>query len=479
MKTKNVILQSDSYKMGHWMQNPDGTQFVQSYGESRGSISGYEKIVFFGLQYAMKEYWSRKITRADVLKAKVIIDAHLGAGIFNYKGWMRIVNKHKGMLPIRVRAVKEGSVLPTRTALYTVENTDAEFPWLPSFLETTTLRATWYGTTVATNSYRIKEEIGNWLDQTADTRDSLPFMLHDFGYRGVSSEESAGIGGLAHMINFMGTDTVAALIVAMDYYHATGVVGFSVIASEHSTMCANANIALRDDSMSAEKMVEILERRVKETGTFQIVSAVGDTFDIYRFARDIVGNKLKERIVNSGGRFVVRPDSGDPVTVPIDVVTILMQQFGYTVNSKGYKVLPPYIRVLQGDGITFDSIHDILYFAAERGLSAENFVFGQGGALLQNVTRDDYKFAQKACAICVNGEWRDIFKDPVTDSGKTSKKGRLTTVQTYDGMIVSKRIEDLLPTDMDLMEDVFVNGVLLRDQSFEEIRELASKGMVV
>lgn len=474
MKKCNLVLLSDSYKYGHWMQNPEGTEYVHSHGGSRGSVNGFDRVVFFGLQQAVKKYLTMQITMNDVNAAQVLIDAHLGPGIFNRQGWVRLVEKCNGYLPIRIRAVKEGSVVPTKTALYTVENTDPEFPWVPSFFETLILKATWYGTTVATNSYRIKKNIQSWLEQTADTQDSLSFALHDFGYRGVSSEESAGIAGAAHLINFMGTDTVAGLVAAIDYYNATGVVGFSVIASEHSTMCANANADLRDDTAAIEKMVSILEKRVKETGQFQIVSAVGDTYDIMRFAT-LVGTQFKDRIQNSGGRFVVRPDSGDPVTVPIDVVTKLMQLVGYTVNSKGYKVLPSYIRVLQGDGINAESVHDILFFASQRGISAENFVFGMGGGLLQDVTRDEYKFAQKASAICVNGEWRDVYKDPITDAGKRSLKGRVTTVKTAEGDIVTKRITEVLSSDTDLMDVVFENGILVRDQSFEEIRLLAAK----
>jgi len=476
MKTKNLIMMSDSYKVGHWMQNPEGTEYVHSHGGSRGSVSGFEWVVYFGMQIALKNYLVKQITMKDVDYAQSLIDAHLGPGIFNRTGWERLVNKCNGFLPIRIRAVKEGMVVPTKTVLYTIENTDPEFPWIPSYFETLALKAAWYGSTVATNSFRIKLEIKNWLEKTADNLDSLAFALHDFGYRGVSSEESAQIGDVAHLVNFFGTDTMGGLVAAIDYYNATGVIGFSVIASEHSTMCANSIAEERDDTPAIEKMVSILEQRCKDTKSFQIVSCVADTYDTMRFVQK-VGTQYKDRIVNAGGRFVVRPDSGDPVTVPIDCVTKLMKLFGYTINSKGYKVLPPYIRVLQGDGINFDTIHDILYFAAERGISAENFVFGMGGALLQGVTRDDYKFAQKASAICVNGVWRDVFKDPITDSGKTSRKGRLTTVQTYEGDIVSKRIEDVLPTDTDLMDVVFENGALLRDQTIDEIRELTNKAM--
>lgn len=471
MKTP-LILNADSYKVSHWMQLPKGTEYGHSYIESRGGFS--DNVMFFGLQKVIKDNLTTPITMNDVVKAKAVIDKHLGEGIFNEKGWVRLLEKHNGYLPLRIRAIREGSIVPTKTALVTVENTDPEFAWAQSYLETLILRSIWYGTTVATISMDCKNTIKKYLDKYSDDPSAIDFMLHDFGYRGVSSDESAQIGGLAHLLNFKGSDTMAAMIAAMEYYKSDGDICYSVIASEHSTMCSNADAENRNDFLSAEKLVSILEKRCKETGTFQIVSAVADTYDVYRFTKQFIGTDLKERIANSGGRFVVRPDSGDATVVPVDLVESLMECFGYTINSKNMKVLPPCIRVLQGDGITKDTIGIILENAAKRGISPCNFVFGMGGALLQHCDRDWLKFAMKCSAICVDGQWRDVFKDPITDSGKTSKKGRLTTVRTIGDEIKTVRISEVKNTDVDLMWVVYENGVVFNQEDFNTIRNRAN-----
>lgn len=470
---KNVILNSDSYKVSHFAQYPQGTTDVFSYIESRGGFKDYT--VFFGLQGFIKQNLLTPITHEDIDKAQQLIDAHLGPGIFNREGWEYIVNEHNGYMPVRIRALPEGMKVPTKTALVTVENTDPNCYWVTSYLETAMLRSVWYPSTVATISNSIKQTILSYLEETSteESFGGIGFMLHDFGARGASSEQTAGIGGLAHLINFLGTDNMSALVTAVELYGADSAVGLSVIAAEHSTACVNANAAERDDYAYAEKMVQILEQRVQETGQFQIVSAVADTYDVYRFTRDYIGESLRDRIMNSGGRFVVRPDSGDPTTVPIDIVEILCDKFGYEVANGQYKVLPGCIRVLQGDGIDEDMIKQILENAKKRGIAAENFVFGCGGSLLQAPNRDWAKFAMKASYAIIDDVEKDVYKDPVTDSGKVSKKGRISTYQTADGNIVTKRTEDALPSDQDLLETVFVDGKLVRDQSFDAVRENA------
>ncbi len=465
-----LLLATDSYKISQWMQYPAGCTNVFSYIESRGGE--YAESMFFGIQIFIKKYLMQPITKEDVEYAKTMMDAHLGPDIFNYDGWMSIVNNCGGKLPVTIRAVKEGSVIPVKNALVTVENTIEGYGWLTSYLETSLLREIWYATTIATYSYECKKVIYNYLASTSDDPDAnITFALHEFGYRGVSSDESAQTGGLAHLINFRGTDTMAALIAACEYYNATGPVGFSVIASEHSTMCANADAETKNDYRSAERMVEILEERQKKYGGFNIVSAVADTYDVYRFTNEFIGKNLKDRIINSGGRFVVRPDSGNPEVVPVDLVEGLMESFGFTINSKGFKVLPACIRVLQGDGINLQSIERICRNAKLKGISTENFVFGCGGKLLQAHDRDEMKFAMKASAINLNGVWKDVYKDPITDSGKVSKKGRITTVRDLNtGKITTKRIAELVPSDEDLLHTYFENGELLIDLSFESVR---------
>jgi nicotinamide phosphoribosyltransferase len=325
------------------------------------------------------------------------------------------------------------------------------------------LRAIWYPTTVATNSYENKKLILEYLERTGDPT-SIDFKLHDFGARGVSSLESAGIGGAAHLVNFMGTDTVEALLFARRYYGAD-VAGYSVPAMEHSTVT----------SWGRENEVASYRNMVKQNGKpGGIVSAVSDSYDIFK-ACELWGTELKQDILDSGATLVVRPDSGDPAVVVKQCLQILEKYFGSTKNSKGFKVLNN-VRVLQGDGINHASIRSILYSITLAGYSADNVVFGQGGALLQIVNRDDQKFAMKCSAALVDGKWVDVFKDPITDKGKRSKKGRLVLIKAENNF-KTFTTEDTAYNDVkdqDVLETVFVNGVLTRDMTFDEVRANAA-----
>ena len=226
----NIILNSDSYKYSQFNQYPANTTGIYSYIESRGGK--YDETVFFGLQAFIKEYLTAPITQDMIDEAELIITAH--GEPFNRAGWEYILNEHNGYLPVRIRAVPEGTIVPVKNVLATIENTDPACYWLTSFLETALLRAIWYPTTVATNSREIKKLILDALEKTGDPT-TIDFKLHDFGARGVSSLESAGIGGAAHLVNFMGTDTVEALLFARRYYNAD-MAGFSIPAMEHSTV---------------------------------------------------------------------------------------------------------------------------------------------------------------------------------------------------------------------------------------------------
>jgi nicotinamide phosphoribosyltransferase len=471
----NLILKTDSYKTDHWEMLPDGAQYLYSYIESRGSDQhevrgidvGYTQNVFYGLQAILKRHFSGRLTMKDVDEAQMIIDGHMGPGVFNRAGWERIVTEFDGKLPLRIRAVKEGTVLPTRNVLVTVENTHPDFAWLVSYFEPLFLQV-WYPTTVASLSYSIRQVIETYFDLTVDEEDAGAklFKLHDFGFRGVSSNESARIGGSAHLVaGWMGTDTIQGMLELNQFYKAPLVSGYSVRASEHSVVCANSNAEKRDDYAAIEKMVSILEQNKG------IVACVADTYSVRRFAQ-WVSSDFKDRIINSGGTFVVRPDSGDPRKIPVEIIEILMEGFGYTVNKKGFKVLPSCIRVLQGDGINESTIRDILGELYRRGIAADNIVFGMGGALLQHCDRDWFKFAMKGSALCVDGEWRDLFKDPDTDSVKRSKKGRVVTFKDSEGNYFSDR-EELVDTNHNIesqMVTVWENGELLVDLEFDEIR---------
>lgn len=451
----NIILNADSYKYSQFNQYPSGTEYVYSYIESRGGK--YDETVFFGLQAFIKEYLTQPITMEMIDEAEAIITAH--GEPFNREGWEYILEAHEGFLPVEIKAVPEGTVVPVHNILASIENTDPKCYWLTSFLETALLRAVWYPTTVATNSREIKKIILDALERTGDPS-TIDFKLHDFGARGVSSQESAGLGGLAHLVNFQGTDTVAALLYGRRYY-GIDMAGFSVPAMEHSTVT----------SWGRENEVLSYRNMVKKNGKpGGIVSAVSDSYDIFEACK-LWGTELKQDILDSGATLVVRPDSGHPAAVVLRCLQILEQYFGYTVNSKGFKVLNN-VRVLQGDGVNVESIGDILDTIIAKGFSADNVVFGQGGALLQIVNRDDQKFAMKCSAARVNGKWVDVYKDPITDPGKQSKKGRLALVTNGEDWNTI-RVGELPDNAQDELQVVFIDGISAKQQTFDQIRERA------
>ncbi|CAJ0937280.1 unnamed protein product, partial [Mesorhabditis belari] len=334
---ENVLSLADSYKITHHSQYPEGTSYVYSYFECRGGK--FPEVCFFGLQYIIKRWLDGEVvTRKMVLEAKDFYKDHFGSDYFNEEGWLYIVEKHDGRLPLRIRAVPEGSVVPVKNVLFTVENTDPKVPWLTNWFETLLVQA-WYPITVCTNSRAQKELIAKYLIETANDISGLPFKLHDFGYRGSTSVESAGIGGAAHLVNFQGTDTISGLRMLKKYYSCP-MAGFSVPAAEHST------ITTWQKSGEAEAYRHMLEQF--PTG---LVSVVSDSYDIYHAVSHIWGEELKDIVVTRGnnGCLVIRPDSGEPVKVVLEVLNLLSEKFPITVNKKGFKMLPPYLRIIQGD----------------------------------------------------------------------------------------------------------------------------------
>jgi len=456
---RNIILNVDSYKASHYLQYPPNTTKVSSYIEARGGQ--FKDAVFFGLQMFIKEYLTKPITSTDVDEAKVILEAH---GVpFNETGWRYIVDKYEGYLPIEIEAIPEGCVLPVRNALVQVINTDPNCAWLTSYVETALLRAVWYPTTVATVSWNCRQVIQRYLKATADNSDGVGFKLHDFGARGATTEEAAAVGGAAHLVNFSGTDTLSGILAARRYYGAE-MAGFSIPAAEHSTIT----------SWGRDNEVEAYANMLDQFGgPGKVVAVVSDSYDLWNAIDNHWGEELKAKVKANGGTLVVRPDSGDPVTIVTETVERLMQKFGCSVNAKGYRVLPECIRVIQGDGISQQTIEAILEAMKQRKQSADNIAFGMGGELLQKVNRDTMKFAMKASAAKVNGLWRDVYKDPVTDQGKRSKKGRLAVVRGNNGVVKTIRLENLGQRE-NLLVPVFRNGRILEDYEFKEIQQRAA-----
>ena len=458
-----LVLNTDSYKTSHWLQYPPGTTTVFSYIEARGGSLPYT--VFFGLQALLKEYFTKPVTADDVALAGEVCAAH---GVpFNRDGWLHIVTAHGGRLPLRIRAVPEGTVVPVNHALVTLENTDPACWWLTSYVETALLRI-WYPTTVATHSHATRRLIADGLARTGSP-EGLPFKLHDFGARGVSSLESATLGGMAHLVNFMGTDTMAALLGARAYY-GEPMAGFSIPAAEHSSITAWG----RDGELDAYRN---MLRQFGRPGA--LLAVVSDSYDLDAAVTRLWGGALREEVIASGATVVIRPDSGDPTSVVLRTVQSLDAAFGSDVNAKGYKVLR-HVRVIQGDGITRESIASILAALAGAGYSADNIAFGQGGALLQQVNRDTLGFAMKASAAEVGGEWRDVFKAPVTDPTKRSKAGRLTLMRRGDAF-ATVRVDSpgyqqaLVDGATEVLRTVYQDGRLLADDSFAAIRARAAE----
>ncbi|MBK7709236.1 MAG: nicotinate phosphoribosyltransferase [Acidobacteria bacterium] len=460
----NRIIDTDSYKASHWLQYPPQTELVHSYLESRGSDRDWHETVFFGLQYILKRYFLERFTQEMVEEARDVITAH--GEPFNYQGWTSLIKKHGGRMPLRVRAVPEGSVVPLRNALMTVENTDPEFFWLTSWFETQLMRI-WYPCTVATQSFHIKRDVRRFLDETADDADSeIGFKVHDFGARGVSSQETAAIGGAAHLVNFFGTDTMAALLIHREFYNSP-MAGFSIPAAEHSTITSWG----RENEVEAYRN---MLRNFAKPGS--LLAVVSDSWNIYEAVEKIWGEQLRQEVVDSGATVVIRPDSGEPVEVVSRVAHLLGEKFGSDVNSKGYKVLRN-VRIIQGDGVNQQSIHAILERLKSEGFSASNIAFGIGGALLQKIDRDTLKFAYKCSAIVSRGRLIEVYKQPITDAGKNSKRGRLDLIRTDNGFETVKldSIEQIASATS-VMRTVFENGELLIDDDLEAIRGRTTMG---
>lgn len=460
----NIILMTDSYKVSHWLQYPPKTETVYSYFESRGGK--WQDVVFFGLQYYLKKYLTgRGITGNNLDEAEELFAAHFGnPKLFNREGWEYILSAHAGRLPISIKAVPEGSVVPGHNVLMTIENTDPKCYWLTNYLETLLVQV-WYGCTVATQSREMKLLLLKYLNRTGDPS-LIPFKLHDFGYRGVSSVETAGVGGAAHLVNFMGTDTFEGVMVANKYY-GEPMAGYSIPAAEHST------ITSWGQEHEVDAMANMLQAYPEG-----LVAVVSDSFNIFEACSKLWGGALKDKVLNRNGTVVIRPDSGDPVEVLVkgtpNVMDTLGEAFGFTVNAKGYKVLNDKVRVIQGDGIDFEMLDSILYAFQQAGWSTDNIAFGSGGGLLQKLNRDTLKFAFKCAAITRDGVEYPVFKNPVTDKGKRSKSGRLALERVYGSHGSTYRtVPTSQPGVTDELVEVFRNGKLLVDQSFAQIRDRA------
>jgi len=414
----NFILLTDSYKLTHHSMYPVDVTKVHSYLEARPG-EGYQAVQWFGLQAILKKYFEGPVVESWMIdEAEALCQQHFSRPLFNRKGWERIVKVHGGRLPLRINSAREGAIFPRGTVLMSIENTDPSLPWLTNAVESLLLHV-WYPTTVATVGHDMKAFF------KAHVPDGLhDFMLHDFGFRGVSSVESAEMGGMAHLVNFKGTDTLPAMQAAQRYYGASlEGLAFSVAASEHSIM-----------TQEGQAGEEGLIRRLIAEHPGQILSLVADSYNYYDFVKKVVKNA--DLAKQFGTTVVIRPDSPTPAhPEPSALVAWTLE------NSSN--------NVLWGDGIGPEGIKDIVL--AQPPEQRKRLIFGMGGGLLQKVNRDTLRFAIKCSAVERDGQWQNVQKNPL-DQTKKSKAGR---VWPDAGCVV------------------FENGVICQQETFEKIRHRA------
>jgi len=472
---------TDGYKPSHWLFYEPGITEMYDYMTSRGGDFG--DLTMFGPQaLCMKYLCGSVITPRQVNQARKFYKAYFGMdGIFNYEGWMDIATRLEGRLPLEVWSLPEGlGNIPVQTPLMTYFNTDPKHAWLAGYLEPLMFKA-WNPITVCTLSQHCKKAIYAALQETGTPADII-WKLHDFGYRGVSSEESAEIAGAAHLVNFCGSDTIPAIDYINEFYSdgqfdeegdPTFMPAYSVRATEHSVMTH------RGRALESEIVRDIL--RKCPTG---IIAMVADSYNIWDFAEKILGQDLRTEVIEHEGLVVVRPDSGEPIPTMMKLLWILGEKFGFRTNEKGYKVLN-HVRTLQGDKNDYNAIYNMLRSMKGGGWSADNIAcFGMGGALLQASTRDTQKMAVKLSSLTdVTGQWRDVYKDPVTDPGKGSKFGRFAVVEEFNPATGEKRMvtQRLLQSEgtpsRNLLRPIYRNGQMLVHDSFPVIRERADAWM--
>lgn len=464
----NNVCDTDSYKPSHFLLYGEGLDYMESYFESRGGE--FDVCTLFGLQYIIHKYLSKPITLADIDEMEH--DMLLHGEPFNREGWLHILTTYGGMVPITIRAIPEGMIVPVKNALMVVRSPkDNKCAWIVNWLETMLSRV-WYPSTIAITSREIKKAWRHFLELSSDTSDAeIGFKHHDFGSRGVTCQEQAMLGGAAHLLSFFGSDTIAG-IKMLNHYYDVDMSGFSIPATEHSTV----TIWGRDGEHDAviRWVTKTLVERQVPAGVPKLSAFVGDSYNMFNFTKMVCQDDIRLLVKNSGGTLVVRPDSGDQVPTLLKILNIFEENLPVgeiTTNTKGYKVLPSYFRLIWGDGINRRSMKVILQALINVGWSVSNIAFGSGGGLLMDVDRDTQKFAFKCSYAIINGEAVQVSKDPITDPGKRSKEGRLDLIKLPDGSYKTVMLTDDVVEHFDsVFVTYFDRGNITYHQTGAEVR---------
>jgi len=489
-----ALIDTDAYKLGHIHMYPEGTTRVLSNFTDRGSrIPDLTHTVHFGLQAFLHSWitdaWA-PFFAADEDQVCDLYEEFTTSVIGpNTIGTDHIRALHKlGYLPLRFRSLPEGSRVPIRVPKFTVENTVPEFFWLTNYIETAMSSEVWQIATSATIADRFRKLLDEWAIKTTGSTEGVQWQGHDFSFRGMAGVHAAALSGMGHALSFTGSDNLNVIRAVDNYYGpAEGLIIGSVPATEHSVATAFG---------PADELGYF--NRILDQNPAGILSAVSDSYDLWNVLTDILP-QIKDRILSRDGKLVIRPDSGNPVDIltgtiqntdpewgrsvntrtPAEVGTVelLWDVFGGTVNEQGYKVLDPHIGVIYGDSITYDRALQIFQRLEAKGFASTNVVFGVGSFTYQYQTRDTFMSAMKATWVQVNGEGKDIFKDPATDSGtKKSARGRIAVLQdsTGDYFLVdstsSPDASEIEGGDFDHLNTVWEDGKFLVEHTFAEVR---------
>lgn len=469
------MLLIDGYKLDHRRQYPEGTTKVYSNWTPRASrVPGQQHVVFFGLQYFLREYMVNQMQREFFQRPIDHIAEEYRRRVYNYLGPNSIGTEHieelwqYGKVPLEFRALPEGTLCPVRVPCLTIENTHPDFFWLVNYIETLMSNVLWLPCTSATTAYRIRKLLDKACKDTGGDPEFVQWQGHDFSMRGLAGLEAAQLSGAAHLLSFSGTDTIPAIPFVKEYY-GDGVVAGSVPATEHSVMSAGG-----DDGELAtfERILDLYPEG--------IVSVVSDTWDLWHVLTDVLP-KLKERILARSGKLVIRPDSGDPADILCGgptrrgkgVMQLLWDLFGGTVNEKGFKVLDPHVGAIYGDSINYERAKEITERLAANGFASTNVVFGIGSYNYQYVTRDTYGFAMKATWAEINGKGVNLYKTPATDDGvKNSAKGRLAVLKDEEsGRLYCQQRATASEEDASLLQPVWKDGQFLWQHGFGQIKK--------
>ncbi len=483
---------TDFYKVGHVRQYPAGTTLVYSNFTCRSDRLAEmppdfdHRVVFFGLQglaqWLLIDAWNDEFfgrSKAEVVGAyRRRMDLSLGEGAVDVG---HVAALHDlGHLPLRIKALPEGSRVDMRIPLLTVVNTHPDFFWVTNYIETQLSAELWKAVTSATIAYEYRRLFTSYAERTGADPALLPWLGHDFSARGMSGLSDGASSGAGHLLSFRGTDTIAAI----DYLEAAypdgepALIGGSVPATEHSVMCMGGE----------EDELGTFRRLVTETYPCGIVSIVSDTWDFWRVVTQYAAalrDEILGRAPDALGRakVVFRPDSGDPVAIIAGdpgaepgspehrgAVGCLWDIFGGTVTDKGFRVLHPSVGLIYGDSITLERAGRILEALAAKGFASGNMVFGIGSYTYQHVTRDSFGTAVKSTFGVVDGQDRVLFKAPRTDSGTKFSARGLLRVEQEDGRFVLHEMQTRAQEAQGLLQTVFEDGRMVRMEGLETLR---------